>query len=97
MLTETELAAEVVRHLDEAGWETYQEVQLAGRRADIVAVRHGTELMVVETKLNLTFDLLDQAFRWKPYAHAVYIAVPFAKYTDGRAMAMRVADRKSVV
>lgn len=74
-VSETELAALVVRHLEEMGAEVYQEVTLGGPRADIVA-RIGSVLHVVEVKKNAGLRVLEQAHEWIPYAHRVSIAVP---------------------
>lgn len=96
MTTEAEqVASPVWDFLRTKGWETYAEVQIGNRRADIVATctPAAPMVMVVETKLVLSFDLLDQAARWKPLADFVYIAVPYARETDGRKMAIRIAQR----
>lgn len=76
-LAETDLAAFVVKHLQEDGWEVYQEIQIKsfGSIADIVAVKDG-EVMVVETKTTFGLGVLGQANHWKKLAHYSTIAVP---------------------
>jgi hypothetical protein len=86
-LSETELAAEVVAHLERADWDVFGEVTVStGRRVDIVAKSKtiAPMVLVVETKLQLSWDLLLQAVRWKPYADTVYVAVPWAPESDVR-------------
>jgi len=75
---ETELAQIILEHLQAEGWETWQEVTLPLGRADIVA-KSGPLVWVVETKLSLSLDLIEQAFCRLPYAHLVSIAVPERK------------------
>jgi hypothetical protein len=74
--SEAELAAAVIQHHLE-GWDVYQEVQLCvgGPIADIVAVK-GRILWVIETKLSMSMQLLEQAYKWKQYANYVSIATP---------------------
>jgi len=77
---ETELAAAVMRWLQEQGWDCYPEAQFRsyGGRADIAAVRDG-RLWIIECKLSLSTALLDQAHEWIGAAHYVSIAVPSLK------------------
>lgn len=75
--TEVELAAEVIRWLQDEGWTVYQEVEVyqGGERADIVAVK-GSVVSVIECKLTLTLDLIAQAEHWLGWAHMVSVATP---------------------
>jgi hypothetical protein len=93
-IAEVDVATEAVAWLTADSWDPHFEVTLPGSkdRADIVATRDG-KLVVVETKLTLSFDLLEQGFRWKPYANAVWVAVPAAQPTPGRRLAYRVAEK----
>jgi hypothetical protein len=59
--TEADLAAVVVAWLQDSGAAVYQEVEVAGGVADIVA-RVGPELWIIETKLHLSLALLVQAY-----------------------------------
>lgn len=88
-IKETDLGKTIVSWLQSEGWDVYQEVQPhGGRVADVVATRSGI-LIVVELKMSLTFELLDQVLGWRAYAHHIYAAVPRVK-GDGRRMAYRV-------
>jgi hypothetical protein len=77
--TENELAMHVIGELREDGWTVYEEVQSdrGGAIADIVAERGGF-LHVIETKLSLSLAVIEQAYHWTSYAHAVSIA--FARF-----------------
>lgn len=79
---ETELAADVVKHLRALRWEIYPEVQPPGIRAcaDIVAVQ-GPAVWVVETKLSFGLSVIEQAHDWRKYAHFVSVAVPWSEKT----------------
>ena len=58
-------------------WIVYQEVQAHthGRVADIVATQ-GPILWVIETKLSLSLDVVEQVLKWAGNAHYVSVAVP---------------------
>ena len=77
LTTEADLAAVVVAWLRDAGWRVYQEVQVHthGRCADIVAVQ-GSIVWVIESKLSLSLDVVEQALKWQGNAHYVSVAVP---------------------
>ena len=95
-LREADIAAEVVKFYETtATGDVYEEVQVEtwGRRTDIVFKTHDGALTVIETKLVLGMEVLAQAKLWKPYANAVIVAVPEAKMSDGRTLALDVADR----
>jgi hypothetical protein len=91
---ETELGPPVVEWLTREGFEVYQEVDV-GPIADVVGVR-GPLVVVVELKLTLSFDLLAQARGWRWCAHQVWAAVPLAKRTDGRRMAIDCFEQMGV-
>src|SRR6185312_5261868 len=106
--TEAMLAATVSAFLAADGAEVFHEVTLEwklrrqatvgnGRpvgdgRADLAFLR-GAVLGVVECKMSLSFELLAQAARWRDYAHEVWIAVPFAKMSEGRHEAFQVCRK----
>lgn len=77
--TEAELAAIVVKHFEDAGWEVYKEVRFKKRRrstrADIVATRSDQSL-ICECKLQYSPALLDQARKWVGQSDYVVVAVP---------------------
>lgn len=81
-ITEATVAAAVMEHLVEDGWECWPEVVLPEGRADIVAVRpfpfmaHRRSVHIVETKTSWSLTLLEQAVSRKQYAHYVSIAAP---------------------
>lgn len=86
--TEAELAS-VVRTFQEAkGWDVFAEVQAAqgDKRADLVC-RDGRRIMVIETKLSLSIEVVSQAVRWLDRAHYVVIAVPKPKNTETQRLA----------
>ncbi len=72
--SEAELAKDVLDHLRAEGWETFQEVNAPAGAADIVATR-GQLVAVVECKKRLCIEVIEQAYRWLPYAHFVWAAV----------------------
>lgn len=79
-ISELQLAAKVVRWLDDMGWTVYHEVQLygAGPRADIVATQ-GPLLWIVECKRQFGFDVLEQALAWNGYCHYCSVATPITR------------------
>jgi hypothetical protein len=74
-MKETEIAEKIVNWLVAQHWNVYQEVQLSymGNIADIMAERQGV-LWVIETKLVMSMDVLNQASSWT--THFRSIAVP---------------------
>lgn len=76
--SEADLAAVVVSWLQDSGAAVYQEVEVAGGVADIVA-RVGAELWIIETKLKLSLTLLVQAMERRRHAHRVYCAGPYTR------------------
>jgi hypothetical protein len=93
-LRESDIAAEVVKFYEQSGHEVYQEVQTQsyGPRADIVVRTPGDTIAVVECKLALSWDLLDQAKAWKPFANAVFVAVPKSRPIRSRVLALDVCN-----
>ena len=83
--------------LEADGWDVFQEVQCPGTsgRADVVAVKAGL-VRVVEVKKQLSFALVHQGLRWTEYAHEVFLAVPGAKSSSGRTMAIRTARQNGL-
>lgn len=78
--SEADAAALVVAYLEEMGLDVYQEVDLCGCVADIVAVR-GKEVWIVEVKTSWSLDLLQQLDYHKGRGHAnrIFAAVPVCK------------------
>lgn len=75
-MIEADLAAKIVKWLNEQHYEVYQEVAGRDGIADIVAMMD-RRLWVIETKTSLGLAVMQQAHRWKPYAHWVSVGVPF--------------------
>jgi hypothetical protein len=73
--TEQELAAVVVAWLEALDADVYQEVQVGGGVADIVA-RVGAEIWIVEVKTSLSLALIAQAMDRRRLAHRVLVAAP---------------------
>lgn len=78
MNKEVELAKMVVDGLIDDGFDVYQEVELPIGRADIVAKRDHL-IWIVETKLTMSLDLIEQAYERVRYAHLVSVAIPYSK------------------
>lgn len=78
--SEAELANVVRRRMECIGWTAYAEVQVSqsAKRADLV-FESGRRIMIVETKLTLSIEVVSQAVRWLGKAHYVVIAVPAPK------------------
>lgn len=76
--SEADLAAVVVAWLQDSGAAVYQEVEVSGGVADIVA-RVGAELWIIETKVSLSLALLVQAMERRRHAHRIYCAGPYTK------------------
>ena len=96
-MRETELAAQVVQHLIDLGWDVYQEVQMGQGEpiADIVALMDN-RVHVVECKRSLSFDVIAQASAWRQSAHWVSVAVPLGKYSRGRQCAKTVLMERGI-
>lgn len=95
-MTEEELAAQVVVHL-EGMWDIYQEVRAYPGVADIVARElGGPRVWIVETKMSFGLEVLGQAQRWITYgcAHLASVAIPAPRRrTPGRTFGEMAAER----
>ncbi|KAA3609360.1 MAG: DNA repair protein MmcB-related protein [Planctomycetota bacterium] len=95
--SEVALAQPLVEYLREMDLEVYQEVSLPIGIADIVAVHQGKRVHVIECKKSLTFGVLAQASRWRPYAHWCSVAVPSTvRPNNGRLFAHEVARNEGL-
>jgi len=83
---ETDLYAPVKQWLENKGYEVYAEVQLSacGPIADVVAVKAGPEVVIVELKTMFGLPLLEQTHKRRHLAHWIYAAVPAPKDTGWR-------------
>lgn len=81
-MKESDLYEPVKKWLEKNGYSVFSEVspRYSSRRADVVGMNPETTA-VVELKLSLSLDLLDQAVNWssRKYANYVFIAVPWNK------------------
>jgi Holliday junction resolvase len=82
LLKESDLFEPVKKWLEDNGYQVFSEVspRYCSSRADVVGINDET-ITVVELKLSLSLDLLEQAVYWArhKYANYVYIAVPWNK------------------
>lgn len=76
-MKETELYGPVKKWLEHNNYTVYPEVESFGSRADIVAVKQNTTL-IVELKTSLSLEVISQGVSWKhrSAANYVYLAVP---------------------
>lgn len=73
--TEAQLAQVAVAHLQEMGYDTYEEVHLGpGPRPDIVGLQ-GARIAIVEVKCSMSLTLLNQMMHWRGQVHYVYGAI----------------------
>jgi len=73
--TEEQLAQVAVAHLQEMGYETYEEVHLGpGPRPDIVGLKSPI-IAIVEVKRSMSLTLLNQMMHWRGQVHYVYGAI----------------------
>lgn len=86
-LAEADLAPPLLTFLEHEGWDLYQEVEGAGGRCDLVAVKEG-KVWIIELKTHLSLALLEQAVTRLPYAHVVSVAVAEPK-REGRGRRLR--------
>lgn len=77
-VSEQQVAELVVAYLEAYGADVYQEVELPGGVADIVA-RVRAELWIVEVKTSLSLALVAQAMERRRYAHRVFVAAPYSR------------------
>jgi hypothetical protein len=79
-LKESDLYDPVKQWLENRDYEVFCEVEprYTGSRADVVGI-NPTSIAVVELKLSLSLDLLEQAVQWsqRKYVNYIYIAVPW--------------------
>lgn len=83
-VTEQQVAEVVVAYLEAMGADVYQEVEVLGGVADIVA-KVRAEVWIVEVKTSLSLALLVQAMERRRLAHRVIVAAPHTR----RVMAVR--------
>jgi hypothetical protein len=75
-MLETDVARPAVEHFKRLGYAVHSEVQTIFGRADIVAVKLPSELIVIEAKARFGFDVVAQAARWHGHATKIYVLTP---------------------
>jgi hypothetical protein len=78
ILKESDLYLPTKDWLEDKGWEVFAEVSGACGVADVVG-KQGKARCVIEMKTSLSHDVIDQAIRWRGYAHYIYIVIPTRK------------------
>lgn len=95
-IAETDVGRAVSSYWGDLEFENFHEVQVDGYcwRADLVS-RRGPEIIVTECKTALSMDVMAQAHRWlvTGYCNRAYVAVPWARNSDGRHFAREVLRR----
>lgn len=76
--TEQQLAEVVVNYLEALGADVYQEVEVPGGVADIVA-RVQAEIWIIEVKTSMSIALLQQAMERRRLAHRIFVAAPYSR------------------
>jgi hypothetical protein len=81
-MKESDLYHPIKRLLEGLGYTVYAEVEPRGAyhagRADVVGYNKPA-VAIVEMKTSLSIELVEQAYRWLPYSHYIYIAIPQRK------------------
>jgi len=75
---ESELAKHVISYFENLDYTTYKEVSLKGGgtiRSDIYC-KKDSESVAIEIKMTMCLKVIEQAFKWRPYANKVYIVIP---------------------
>lgn len=83
MVKESDLYNPVKKLLQNMGYEVYAEVEphVPGNwsaRADVIGYNKPA-VCIVEMKTSLSVEVIEQAYRWLPHAHYIYIAIPSRK------------------
>lgn len=79
VVTEQQVGEVVVAYLEAMGADVYQEVEVSGGVADIVA-RVRAETWIIELKVALSLKLLTQAMDRRRVAHRVIVATPYTRH-----------------
>jgi hypothetical protein len=85
--SEADLAEKIINFLESLGWISYKEVSIKGKgggiRSDSYFIKKvGDEIvetMSLETKLNFSLKVIEQADKWKSHANRCYICIPAPK------------------
>lgn len=92
-MREEDMYEPVKAWMEERGFTVYPEVECRhlGGRADVV-VTSGPLVGVVEMKQSLSLDLIEQALRWRGYAHYIWIAIPYRPQSYKKFVSMVLKD-----
>ncbi len=92
-MKEEDMYEPIKRWMEERGFTVYPEVECRHRngRADVV-VTNGPLVGVVEMKQSLSLDLIEQALRWRGYAHYIWIAIPYQPKSYKKFVTMVLRD-----
>jgi hypothetical protein len=85
--SESDLAEKIIHFLENLGWVSYKEVSIKGKgggiRSDSYFVKREGDQVIeslsLETKLNLSLKVIEQADKWKNHANRCYICIPAPK------------------
>ncbi len=85
--SEADLAEKIINFLERLSWISYKEVSIKGKgggiRSDSYFIRkEGDEIvetMSLETKLNFSLKVIEQADKWKSHSSRCYICIPAPK------------------
>lgn len=93
-MKEVELANHIIKSLEDAGYDVYQEVKVVDRVVDIV-VKGDNFYWAIETKTSFSFAVLEQAYRNLRYFNFSSIGV-FSTVSAGRQFARQVAEHYGI-
>lgn len=80
---EADLAKLAITYFEQMGYTIYKEVCLSGGgtiRADLYA-KKDNETIAIEIKMNMNLKIIEQGFKWRPYANYTYIIIPYKSKT----------------
>src|SRR3972149_4368499 len=93
-LRERDLAPAIVAHFEALGYEVFHEIELGGRRADLVA-ENASELVGTELKLHEWRNALRQTMAYQLAADRAFVALPLRRAQDAH-RARHLFDREGV-
>jgi len=93
-LRERDLAPAIVAHFEALGYEVFHEIELGGRRADLVA-ENASELVGIELKLHEWRNALRQTMAYQLAADRAFVALPLRRAQDAH-RARHLFDREGV-
>jgi hypothetical protein len=76
--SEKDLAKLFIIYLEENGYDVYQEVPTCNGYCDIIGIKNGL-IFAFETKMQFSFDVMEQAENNKNISNYTYLVVPYPK------------------